>query len=89
MERDSTKKTNEKKRGSIVALIVLVIFIFIILNSDSDTTMSENSKNIHFCDASGCTDEGKYSINGTSGKEYYCKKHYKQMEEWADMITNY
>ena len=80
---------NEKRGGPIVALIILVIFIFIILNSDSDTTTSKDSKNTHFCDASGCTDEGTYSINGTSGKEYYFYKHYKQMEKWADKITNY
>lgn len=43
----------------------------------------------HYCDATNCTNEGIYSFNGTSGKEYYCYKHYKQMEEWAAMIMGY
>ena len=31
----------------------------------------------------------KYSINGTSGREYYCYTHYKQMEAWAEMLMGY
>lgn len=86
------KLENEKRSGVWILLVIILFFIFIkSVNSNTvDTiTSTENSTQIHFCDASGCTDEGVYSINGTSGKEYYCYKHYKQMEEWTDMIVNY
>lgn len=55
-------------------------------NSRNNTTKSTYT---HYCDASGCTAEGTYLLNGTSGKEYYCYKHYKQMEQWAEMIMGY
>lgn len=44
----------------------------------------------HYCDASGCMNEGTYSLKRSDGsKEYYCYKHYKQMENWAEMIMGY
>ncbi len=44
----------------------------------------------HYCDASGCFNEGKYSLKRSDGiKEYYCYTHYKQMEEWAEMLMGY
>ena len=44
----------------------------------------------HYCDASGCMNEGTYSLKRSYGsKEYYCYKHYKQMENWAEMIMGY
>lgn len=58
------------------------------INMDNNTrTDTENIS--HYCDASGCTKKGTYSINGTSGKEYYCYEHYKQMEQWAEMLMGY
>lgn len=44
----------------------------------------------HYCDASGCMNDGTYSLKRSDGsKEYYCYKHYKQMENWAEMIMGY
>ena len=44
----------------------------------------------HYCEASDCLNEGTYSITRSDGKkEYYCYKHYKQMEEWAEMVMGY
>lgn len=57
-----------------------------------NTTNNSNYDNSikHYCDASGCLNEGKYSLKRSDGtKEYYCYKHYKQMEEWAEMIMGY
>ena len=84
-------------------LIVLFIAIAVIINSNNNdynsstysttynTTYTDTSTKpvSHYCDASGCTKEGKYSINGTSGREYYCYTHYKQMEAWAEMLMGY
>lgn len=53
-------------------------------NSYNSTTTTT-----HYCDASGCNKKGIYSIDGVSGKEYYCYEHYKQMEALADMIMGY
>lgn len=65
-------------------------------NTDTNinTTNNNNIRNdtrstSHYCDASGCTKKGTYSIDGTSGKEYYCYEHYKQMEQWVEMIMGY
>lgn len=55
------------------------------------STNSNNTIEVkkHYCDASGCTKNGTYSIDGVSGKEYYCYEHYKQMEAWAEMFMGY
>ncbi len=59
-------------------------------NTGYDSNSKTNTKTTtHYCDASGCTKKGTYSINGTSGKEYYCYEHYKQMEQWAEMLMGY
>lgn len=59
-------------------------------NTGYDSNSKINTKTTtHYCDASGCTKKGTYSINGTSGKEYYCYEHYKQMEQWAEMLMGY
>ena len=58
---------------------------------NTNSSNYNDSKSIkHYCDASGCLNEGEYSIKRVGGKtEYYCYKHYKQMEDWAEMIMGY
>ena len=57
-------------------------------NTTNNSNYDNSIKN--YCDASGCLNEGKYSLKRSDGtKEYYCYKHYKQMEEWAEMIMGY
>ncbi len=59
-------------------------------NTSSNTSTSTTTNTItHYCDATGCTNEGIYSIDGVSGKEYYCYEHYQQMEAWAEMFMGY
>lgn len=58
-------------------------------NTETKTNSYNNSTTTHYCDASGCNKKGIYSIDGVSGKEYYCYEHYKQMEALADMIMGY
>lgn len=55
----------------------------------TDDYTTTTTTTTHYCDASGCNKKGTYSIDGVSGKEYYCYEHYKQMEAWADMIMGY
>ena len=89
----------------IVVVIILVVGIIAQISSNNEKKNYTYNSNYnytsdyntnkttqythHYCDATNCTNEGIYSFNGTSGKEYYCYKHYKQMEEWAAMIMGY
>lgn len=57
---------------------------------ETNNTTENKTENItHYCDASGCTKKGTYYLDGTSGDEYYCYEHYKQMEQWAEMLMGY
>lgn len=59
-------------------------------NYSSDSIKNTNNSSTScYCDASSCIKKGIYSIDGVSGKEYYCYEHYKQMERWAEMIMGY
>ncbi len=88
----------------IVIIAIIVIFNFNNSEKDVVTTTPKSytssssptktddyttTTTTHYCDASGCNKKGTYSIDGVSGKEYYCYEHYKQMEAWADMIMGY
>lgn len=42
----------------------------------------------HYCEAGGCYSEGIYAIKGITGRyEYYCYKHYNEMQELLDVIV--
>lgn len=57
---------------------------------NTNNNSSYNNSIKHYCDASGCFNEGEYSLKRSDGtKEYYCYTHYKQMEEWAEMLMGY
>ena len=49
----------------------------------SDTNSSSSTSRIeHYCDASGCLNEGTYDVEGFSGQtEYYCSSHYQEMQD--------
>lgn len=51
-------------------------------SSSSSSSSSSYSKPKKYCEASGCTSEGTYSVKGFSGlTEYYCYSHYKEMKD--------
>lgn len=58
-------------------------------NSTKSTNTNSYTSTTHYCDATGCTKKGTYTLDGTSGTEYYCYEHYKQMEDIVKMITGY
>ena len=56
-------------------------------STNNTTTNVTTNKIKHYCEVSGCFSEGTYLINREGGKkEYYCYKHYKQMEKWVKMM---
>lgn len=89
--------------GIVIVIIIIIGIMKMIINKNEEKSSTYNSdynytsdyntnkttRYTHYCDASNCTNEGIYSFNGTSGKEYYCYKHYKQMEAWAEMLMGY
>lgn len=55
--------------------------------STSTTTRTTSSAPKHYCIAEGCNSEATKSIIGFSGEtEYYCSKHYKEMEDIINML---
>lgn len=104
LKEKNTDTKNEKftKKiiiGLIIILIAIIIACFFIdenekvkTNSTVNTTTRNtvtNTKINHYCEASSCLNEGTYVLNREGGKkEYYCYKHYKQMEEWVEMMFN-
>ena len=74
----------------IVVFIIASIIIIVLNQSSSNYDNGSTTSIRHYCEASDCLNEGTYSITRSDGKkEYYCYKHYKQMEEWAEMIMGY
>jgi len=90
--QESGKNVTTQKNSNFITLIFIVIFISasviaIVLNYKT-SKLNDNIK--HCCEASNCFNEGTYLITRDNGKkEYYCYKHYKQMEDWAEMIIGY
>lgn len=93
-------KITKKKLSVFISIIVVIVFIHIIVNNYNSNTLNSSSRSTNkitttnttitnYCAASGCSKKGTYSIDGTSGKEYYCYEHYKQMEAWAEMFMGY
>lgn len=93
-------KITKKILSVFISTIVVIVFILIIVNNYNSNTLNSSSRSTNkititnttttnYCAASGCSKKGTYSINETSGKEYYCYEHYKQMEAWAEMLMGY
>ena len=77
-----------------IVVFIIASIIIIVLNQSSSNydngSTTYNGSIRHYCEASDCLNDGTYSITRSDGKkEYYCYKHYKQMEEWAEMIMGY
>lgn len=90
--QEARKNGKIEKKSNFITLIFIVIFIsasiIAIVFNYKTSKLNENIK--HYCEASNCFNEGTYLITRDNGKkEYYCYKHYKQMEDWAEMILGY
>lgn len=58
-------------------------------SSTAYQTKKSTSKIEHYCEVSGCGKEGTKKITGISGRtEYYCQKHYNEMENMLDEMEN-
>lgn len=56
-------------------------------NASDNSSLETDQKTQHYCDASGCINEGTHSMIGISGQmEYYCDEHYQEMKDMLDMI---
>ena len=82
----------------ILLAIIVIIFLMAISYKDDDgkiytntTLNSSYDRGItHYCEVTGCMDEGTYKLDREGGKkEYYCYKHYKEMLEIVSQIMGY
>lgn len=87
---------------SVLLIVILIVYFSIDEKESTQNIMSVTTNNTstnntttnvttnkikHYCEVSGCFSEGTYLINREGGKkEYYCYKHYKQMEKWVKMM---